>query len=164
MSKVATADYAISYAENFGLFVHPCDGKVPRLQDWPNKATNDPNRIRELWKQYPNSNTGIVTGFRSGVVVVDVDTPGAELQLLRQLVDPAIFDTWSVRTSRGTHYYFRREGHSPSFKLPGIDVQGDGRSVIAPPSIHPSGIRYEWDADTHHGMRRFPKAWETFFK
>ena len=30
---------------------------------------------------------------------------------------------------------------------PGIDVRGDGGYVLAPPSIHPSGKRYEWSVD-----------------
>ncbi|MCA1675613.1 MAG: bifunctional DNA primase/polymerase [Actinobacteria bacterium] len=29
--------------------------------------------------------------------------------------------------------------------VPGIDLRGDGRYVVAPPSIHASGRRYRWD-------------------
>jgi hypothetical protein len=32
--------------------------------------------------------------------------------------------------------------------MPGIDVRGDGGYVLAPPSIHPSGRRYEWSVDS----------------
>jgi hypothetical protein len=31
---------------------------------------------------------------------------------------------------------------------PGLDVRGDGGYVVAPPSIHPSGRRYEWSVDS----------------
>lgn len=48
----------------------------------------------------------------------------------------------------GWHFYFRLlPGEAlakvPSL-LPGIDLQGDGSYVIAPPSIHPSGRPYHW--------------------
>ncbi len=30
---------------------------------------------------------------------------------------------------------------------PGVDVKGDGGYVLTPPSMHPSGRRYEWSVD-----------------
>ena len=38
---------------------------------------------------------------------------------------------------------------------PGLDLRGDGGLVVAPPSLHPSGRRYVFEAD-HHLAERAP--------
>jgi hypothetical protein len=48
----------------------------------------------------------------------------------------------------GKHYYFRHPGgyiKSVAAALgPGLDIKGEGGFVVAPPSLHASGRRYEW--------------------
>lgn len=49
--------------------------------------------------------------------------------------------------SGGRHYYFQYPDHPVKNKagiFPGIDIRGDGGYVVAPPSLHASGNRYEW--------------------
>ena len=48
-------------------------GKHPRIKDWPNTATRDPDLIRRWWTQWPEANIGILTGVKSGLVVIDID-------------------------------------------------------------------------------------------
>ena len=59
--------------------------------------------------------------------------------------------TVEVITARGRHVYFQMPEtpvrNSAGKIAPGIDVRGDGGYVLAPPSIHPSGKRYEWSVD-----------------
>ena len=57
--------------------------------------------------------------------------------------------TLSVTTgSGGVHFYFRSprgvEVPSRVSVRPGIDIRGQGGMVVAPPSLHKSGNRYEW--------------------
>jgi hypothetical protein len=60
--------------------------------------------------------------------------------------------SWGSLTADGEHYWLRlpkadiRGGND---KLgAGIDVKtGRGSYVVAPPSLHPSGVRYEWRSD-----------------
>jgi hypothetical protein len=93
---------------------------------------------------------GLVTG---SLIVVDVDGPeGAKsLEALEAQHGP-LPPTLSASTGRGVHRYYRcPEGVSiagSAGKLgTGVDVRGKGGYVIAPPSVHASGKRYEWIAE-----------------
>lgn len=91
--------------------------------------------------QWPN--VGIVTGAISGVIVLDVDSSEGEETLQKMGTPP----TPRVKTAKGQHVYFKHPGGVvPNFakRLPGLDLRGDGGYVIAPPSVHPSGVVYEW--------------------
>lgn len=127
-------------------------GKHPKVR-WKAVATSDPDRLDELAQEFPDHNVAIATGERSGIVVLDVDTAGDKsgaesLRLLEELHGP-LPETVKARTgSGGTHFYFRHPGYevkNSAGKLgPGLDVRGDGGYVVAPPSLHVSGGRYEW--------------------
>src|SRR5262249_18196010 len=58
------------------------------------------------------------------------------------------------------HVYFRspeKPVRSSASKIaPGIDVRGDGGYVLAPPSVHPSGRRYEWSVDCATALAEAP--------
>jgi hypothetical protein len=50
---------------------------------------------------------------------------------------------------KGCHYYFRVPGgaairNSAGALGKGLDIRADGGYVVAPPSLHPSGLLYEW--------------------
>jgi putative DNA primase/helicase len=124
--------------------------KRPILQNWPAQATADPNVITRWWRRQPEANIGIATG--AGLLVLDVDATHDGFESLALLEDTygALPDTPAVLTgSGGRHIYFRLpEGvtvRNSAGKLgPGLDVRGDGGYVVAPPSTHPNGQRYEW--------------------
>jgi hypothetical protein len=50
--------------------------KVPILDDWPDRATEDIGTIVKWWTSRPSCNVGVATG--KGLVVIDVDVKGAE--------------------------------------------------------------------------------------
>lgn len=128
-------------------------GKHPRyssgtLEHGWKDATRDETIIRRWWACWPRSNVAIATG-PSGLVVLDPDADGlaAWEDLCRAYSIP---ETLSARTGGGgKHVYFRapsdRElGNSPGRLPAGIDVRGAGGYVIAPPSVHATGARYQW--------------------
>ncbi len=58
----------------------------------------------------------------------------------------------------GRHFWFRHPGGYVPSRVglrPGLDLRGDGGLVVAPPSLHPSGRRYVFEAD-HHLAERAP--------
>ena len=86
------------------------------------------------------------------MVVVDVDPAHGGLRSLQDLFKQYgrfVDGTRAVRTGGGGwHFYFAHPGtfvkNDTGRRLgPGIDVRGDGGYVLAPPSGHRSGGRYE---------------------
>jgi hypothetical protein len=120
-------------------------GKHPRIKDWPMKATTDEEQVRRWWQQSPNANIGVATGQGSNLVIVDIDSPDGEAWV-RARFGGALPQTLTSRTGRGIHLWFQcpRGGLRKGILVKGVDLLGDGANVIAPPSLHKSGRRYEW--------------------
>lgn len=121
-------------------------GKRPLLA-WQvyQKVRVSQDAARRWWDHGP-ANLGIVTGKISGLVVLDIDGERGRHSLQgRELpVTPV------ARTGAGWHYYFTHPGRRVENAvgiLPGVDLRGDGGYVVAPPSVHQSGQRYEWMLD-----------------
>jgi Bifunctional DNA primase/polymerase, N-terminal/Primase C terminal 1 (PriCT-1) len=131
-----------------------CDspGKHPLSALVPNglkSATTDTKVITDWWTAWPDANIAIATG---AVIVVDVDPRHGGDAALAQLEArhgnfPA---TWRVRTGGGgLHIYFTTPPdvvikNSAGQLGAGLDVRGHGGYVVAPPSAHISGGKYEW--------------------
>lgn len=103
--------------------------------------------VRSWFRKHPHANVGIVTGEISGLVVLDID--GKEgLENLAAL-NFEIPETFMVETGGGgQHHYFAYPpgglSNSASKIAPKVDIRADGGFVVAPPSMHVSGRRYEW--------------------
>lgn len=154
---------AESYAR-MGLCVFPIAprSKVPLTPRGVHDATTDLHQIGAWWSQWPDANIGIACGERSGLFVVDIDGPEGEASLAaleaeRGPLPPAP----TVVTGKGRHMYFR---HYPGARNSAgrlgerVDTRGDGGYVVAPPSMHESGRRYEWDPGAGPGERRRPEV------
>lgn len=108
--------------------------------------------IESWFQRWPDANVGLVTGRISGIVVLDIDPRHGGLESLaewergqgRLPVSP------EVRTGGGgRHIYFAHPGGTLANRVavrPGIDLRADGGCVVAPPSLHATGRRYDWVA------------------
>lgn len=125
-------------------------GKHPRTQKGVKDATSDPEKIRQWWTKSPEANIGLATGSRSKRVVLDVDIKKGKRgdQSLETLVKEHGFlpRTLTNRTpSGGWHFIFRLPSGSmgtPINVRTGLDILGEGRYIVAPPSSI-KGKRYE---------------------
>lgn len=157
-------DWALYYA-NLGLAVLPL--KPPRIpgQKKPGKepltvhgvldATTDSETIIKWWDSYPDANIGIATGSRSGgLVVIDLDIDkdrGVDgYQVLKEWQqDHGILpETWQSITGRGGYHIFYKDSARNANRArlyEGVDIRGENGYVVAPPSIHANGRRYEWE-------------------
>lgn len=96
------------------------------------------------WFNGGDNNIAIVCGKVSGnLVVFDFDDINTVPFVMGSIGEVAK-KTMVVRTGKGYHVYYKTK-EPQNFKLNNIkvDVKGEGGYVLAPPSIHPSGVRYE---------------------
>lgn len=170
--NVSLKESALAYAEkDFAVFpVHYIDesgectcggkkdctpGKHPMTKHGHKDATTDPDQIRAWWTRSKNANIGL-NCKESGVIVIDTDPRSGGHRTLAALEEEheKLPTTLTALTSyqddvRGKHRYFRAPA-GVKFKGTlgsGIDIKHNGY-VILPPSIHPSGICYQWEDDS----------------
>lgn len=128
----------------------PSAGKHPRLE-WKGYQHRRPSAVEleRWWCEWPDANLGVLTGVISGLVVLDVDARSGGLETLHELDARGLWmpdDNPLVATGgRGLHHYVRLDRPLPKCApFDGIELQADGGLVVAPPSLHVSGRRYEW--------------------
>ncbi len=106
--------------------------------------------VCDWFRTCPDAGIGIVTGAVSGLVVLDVDVRhGGDAALQRlEREHGRLPTTLECRTGGGGHHlYFAHPGRLVRNKVglaAGIDLRADGGYVVAPPSLHASGLRYVW--------------------
>ena len=128
-------------------------GKHPRTKNGLKDATCDLAQIERWWPVNASAqpNTAIATGRSSGIVVIDVDPRHSGDETLTSLEAELgeLPREWAVNTGGGgLHVYFRYPGDTDirsrnGWRL-GIDIKANGGYVVAPPSVHRSGARYQW--------------------
>lgn len=140
---------ARAYAER-GWPVLPLlpNSKVPFTHQGVLNASDRPEVIEAHWSRYPNHNIGLRTGVSFDVLDVDGEVGRASLSAK---TGPAGVHAGPVsRTGRGEHWLFATSGTANRANmLPKLDWRGVNGYIVAPPSIHPDGHRYEWEPD--HG-------------
>lgn len=105
-----------------------------------NPATE--KQIREWFDRDPECNIGVICGEPSNnLVVADFDVKPPK--------DISLPLTPMVKTGRGLHLYFRTaklpKSHVMTKSGMNIgEIRANGNYVVLPPSVHPSGVRYEW--------------------
>ena len=122
---------ALAYA-SAGIRVFPvlAGQKTPATAHGWQDATTDEAQIRAWWSELPY-NIGIHTGPESGLFVIDVDPRnGGEW-------DSPVATATAKTGGGGKHFYFRWPDGVAKMRRQlktGVDVQGTGKYVLAPPS------------------------------
>ncbi len=139
--------------------------KHPRTVHGLTQASNDLDYVKSLFGcfTYASANIGVRTGKESNLVVVDIDTAkGGRIEELYGYVSQETLEkTLRVKTGGGFHLYF---AYPPDAEIRNsadnlgskIDVRGNGGYVVAPPSMHISGKKYEFLNDNK--LLPFPQA------
>ncbi|MEZ8221830.1 phage/plasmid primase, P4 family, C-terminal domain-containing protein [Candidatus Fervidibacteria bacterium JGI MDM2 JNZ-1-D12] len=141
-----------------GLAPIPCAprSKKPacKWERWQNHRP-DWSELELVWHEAiqrfgQNLNIATILGEAHGLCAIDVDEP-EKFRLARQQVGLTENDlqTWVTKSHRGGALIFR---YPQGVKIPskvsnqnwGAELLGNERILMLPPSIHPSGTRYQW--------------------
>lgn len=131
--------------------------KRPLGAAWQHKSTDDLEAVAK-WLA-ARSNVGLLLGPESGVVDVEYDEPAGRDQLAAFGILDIPTPTW--RSARGEHRLFQWEPWMPvtaAMKVDAIEIRIGGRAAqsVLPPSVHPSGVAYEWIVDPATPIAAFP--------
>jgi hypothetical protein len=140
-------------------------GKHPLRSSWQKSASAAPELIRAWFARDPHANFGIATGVASGVVVLDVDGAEGAITLANLVAKHGPLPVGPrAQTARGVHIYFaagsvplhNRAGDRGRGLGKGLDLRAEGGFVVAPPSVHASGVAYRWQTDLKLGEVELP--------
>lgn len=165
--ELAAAEYI-----NAGLSVIALDGKLPNTDIHPHglrepisgtvEEPEDWATVIRVFRHPRTTGVGIV--IQAPYVVVDVDGEEGAVQLRDMgVTDNDLLGTPIAKTSRGLHIWYRVEGEQRTTKLGAkLDLKGVGGYVAAPPSLHPSGVTYEWLVPWVIGVEDIPAPIATY--
>ncbi len=163
IQELAQSNPAFKTALEFakaGIPVIPCSPteKKPCIKTGPGhrNASTDPKQLYKWAVKFPGCAWGMVTGWMSGIIVLDVDLKHNGFNTLDQL-DLPLLNTPSMITGGGGRHYYFQYNKKLAFEIKkvrtalagyGIDIQADKRYVVLPDSPHKSGNSYQWEVDS----------------
>ncbi|MFE7947379.1 bifunctional DNA primase/polymerase [Streptomyces sp. NPDC057426] len=112
-------------------------------------STTDLATVRQWWKEEPHANIGAPCKL-NGWAVVDVDPRNGgdySLRGIEQMKGVLPGTAMQITGGDGLHILYRSPGFDlPGEPFPGIDFKHNGYILLAP-SVHSSGLRYQWYGD-----------------
>jgi len=127
-------------------------GKVPVVINWQKRTQTTYEEIEKWFARHPKRNIGLPMGNASRLIGVDIDGEEGE-RYLQELSDGDLPDTWEFSTGAGRRLLYRLPEGMKVKKFKKADTNrkheelallGDGQQTVIPPSLHPSGRKYEW--------------------
>lgn len=134
-----------------GCPVFPIRGKGDICIRWGSESSRHTGVLERWARVFPDA-TGVGIALDQALYVFDADGPEAVAWCTKNLPP-----TFTVNTSRGRHYYLHVE-HGKRLRLlgtglgkllgvPKLDGKTKGGYVVAPGSLHSSGVRYAIHTD-----------------
>ncbi len=139
-----------------GFPVFPCQTKTkkPLSTHGVSDASCDPAVIEAWWTRWPDANIGLAC---HRCLIIDVDIKenkrgDEDFSILVGALGPLPKAPVARTGGGGWHFFFKRPDQEIvgqksvawQGKKTAIDIQVGNQYVIAPPSVHESGNRYEW--------------------
>ena len=136
-----------------------CKGKHPALNEWrqyQHRHATEAELRHWFHVEFHYYNVGIVHGAYTGTVAIDQDGDvGADTIRALEAELGTLPITPTILTGGGgiQYIYAWPAGYdyiaTKSGLRPGLDVRATGGFSVAPPSVHVSTRKYQWDCDAH---------------
>ena len=168
-----TKEAGLKYIEK-GFYVLPIvpKGKRPILTEWQNNCSLDKDKVTS-WFDNNDNNIGIVTGKKSGILVIDIDKKESadglkSIAEMESVLVSYLPSTVTARTqSGGIHLFYKYPSGIQHIAgkigiLPSVDTRADGNQCVVYPSVGEKGdytwIHAPWDME----LQPLPLAWKKF--
>lgn len=129
-----------------------CPGKTPLIRGWQTRNNTTEEHLEEWIQQFKTFNIGLPLGSASGYCGIDVDGDDGERYLI-EMSGGNIPDTWEFVTGAGRRLLYTIPHGTKTKKFKQATKEGghqecailcDGQQTVMPPSIHYTGVPYEW--------------------
>jgi hypothetical protein len=149
---VEQLDVEFYRSHRLSFFPLPYGEKQDDKFKWGVYQTRQPTdaEIKAWFGNGSKHNIAVVCGQVShGLTVLDSDTMGKFYELSdvvceKRGISDLLDFTRVSQTSKGCHIWLFVNELVKSHKFPQLDIQAEGKYVVAPPSRHPTGIDYQW--------------------
>lgn len=130
--------------------------KAPFEKDWQNTCNYKFDDAKLIEHISLGGNYGIIGGF-GNLLVIDFDSEEVQKEKM-----PLLPETFTVKTGSGRFHLYYLVDTPESMKRIKTDIQGRGKQVVAPGSIHPNGNKYEVFKDCFISTIPYSKVKEVF--
>lgn len=122
--------------------------KIPAIA-WERYVDKLPQKYTvERWFKNGVMNIGLICGGENNLCVLDFDSMRSYASFKNRVstennIWRDVPSSYSVKTSRGVHIYLLSRKREITRKTDTADIRAYRSLVVIPPSIHPSGVKYE---------------------
>ena len=142
----------------FSMMPLKVKSKEPVESGWQRWCTEKRQHVAEDYHEHDEhwnlilKNAAVLAGPASGIIVLDIDNVDAFEAWRKSLNLPSPpRNTFHVKTKKGFHLYYQYPMDGREYRRRSengvFDILALGSYVVAPGSIHPSGVPYELIAD-----------------
>src|SRR5271166_3807596 len=148
-------------------------GKAPLTRHGVHDATKNYSDFKLLAGSAQDFGIAVATGSASGVIIIDIDPRNGGKQTFAELkgrLGRLPRTVTCLSGGDGRHFYFSLPASAMKMKGKlgqGVDLLGEGRYAVAPPSLHSSGKRYKWAENLgpkEQEIASLPRLWLQFIQ
>lgn len=139
-------------------------GRWRGMEKWNEYSMRHPSREEVfMWESWPLASIGILTGKLSQIIALDFDY---REDIAKEIEKVVPVSPLRKKGAKGYTAFYKYNGEeNTKWSVNGevvLELLSDGRQTLIPPSIHPTGLQYEWI--TEYSFQNFDKENLTILK